>query len=246
MSKKVYLFATCLGQGLMGKTVINTVNLLKREGIEVIYKKDQTCCGQPSYNTGYFDETKKIALHNVKLFNEDIPVLVPSGSCAGVMKYDYLELFKGEKEEEMIKNFSKRVYSLATYLDEILNVKYEDKGGPLRIAWHTNCHALRVTHSIEHGKNLIKRLKNIELVELDHEEECCGFGGTFAVKEPEVSNAMALEKVKDIESKNVKYIVTGDGGCILNIGGTLSRAGSKVKPLHLYDLLWNRIEGIEL
>lgn len=243
MSKKVYLFATCLGSATKGRTLVSAIKLLQREGIEVIYKKDQTCCGQPSYNTGYFEEAKKIALYNADLFKGDYPILVPSGSCTGVMKHDYVELFHGDKNEGKIKEFASRVCELGVYLDKVLDVKYEDMGDPVKITWHTNCHALRVAHTIESSKNLLARLKNVELVPLKYEEECCGFGGTFSVKEPEISNAMSEEKIKDIMRTGVKYLVSADGGCMLNIYGTLKRHNSDIRLIHLYDFLLKRIQG---
>ncbi|CZE49272.1 (Fe-S)-binding protein [Campylobacter geochelonis] len=243
MSQKVYLFATCLGASMMGKTVVNAIKLLQREGIEVIFKKDQTCCGQPSYNTGYFNDTKEVALYNAKLFSENYPILVPSGSCAGMMMHDYVELFKGEKEEEKIKEFSSKIVELSVYLDKVLNVKYEDAGEPIKVTWHSNCHALRVAKSIESNLNLLKRFKNVELVQLEYEKECCGFGGTFAVKEPEISNAMTLEKIKHIEETGVKYLISADGGCLMNIAGTMSKHGKNIKALHLYDFILSRLNG---
>jgi len=243
MSKRVYLFATCLGSAVMGRTVVSAIELLQREGVEVVYKKDQTCCGQPSFNTGYFNETKKIAKYLANLFDEDYPVLVPSGSCAGMMMHDYLDLFKGDPDEGMIRNFASKVQELSVYLDKNLDVKYEDKGEPIKVTWHSNCHALRVAKSIESSKNLIRKLSNVELVNLTYEEECCGFGGTFSVKEPEISNAMATEKVNDIVNSGAKYIISGDGGCMLNIGGTLKRQGKDIKVVHLYDFLLKRIKG---
>ncbi|CAD7289198.1 Lactate utilization protein A [Campylobacter majalis] len=246
MSKKVYFFATCLGSAVMGRTVISAIKLLQREGIEVIYREKQTCCGQPSYNTGYFEETKKIALYNAKQFSENYPIIVPSGSCAGMMVEDYGELFHGDKNEAFMKEFSSRIIELGVFLDKHLGVKYEDKGEPIKITWHTNCHALRVSHTIQSSKNLLAQLKNVELVDLKYEEECCGFGGTFAVKEPDISNAMAIEKIKDIENAGAKYVVSGDGGCLLNISGTLKRQNAKTQSMHLYDFILKRIEGERL
>jgi conserved hypothetical secreted protein len=228
---------------MMGKTIINATKLLRREGVEVIFKKDQTCCGQPTYNTGYFADTKKIALYNANLFDKDYPIVVPSGSCAGMMAKDYLELFKDDENYEKIKEFSSKIVEFSVYLDQILNVNYEDLGAPLNVTWHSNCHALRVAKSVESSKNLIKRLKNVNLIDLQFEEECCGFGGTFAVKEPEISNAMALEKIKDIKNSGAKYVISGDGGCLLNIGGTLRRHNEEIRAVHLYDFLIARISG---
>lgn len=246
MSKTVYFYATCLGTATMQETVLNAIRLLRKEGVEVIFKKDQTCCAQPSFNTGYFKESKEIALYNARLFKEDYPIIVPSGSCAGMMSHDYLQLFKNEANYEEVAKFSSRVIELSQYLDEVLGVNYEDKGEPIKITWHSNCHALRVQKSIRASKNLLRRLKNVELVELEYEEECCGFGGTFSIKEPEISNAMARAKVEDIQKSGAKYVISGDGGCLLNISGTMSRMGLDIRGVHLYDFLLKRLEGVAI
>lgn len=245
MQKKVYFYATCLGSAAMQTTVLNSIKLLRSAGVEVIFKKDQTCCGQPSYNTGYFKDTKKIALYNAELFNEDLPVVIPSGSCGGMMSHDYVELFKNDANYEKIKKFSSKVIELSQYLEKI-GFEIEDKGEPIKVTWHTNCHALRVQKSIEANKNLLKKLKNVELVELKYEEECCGFGGTFSVKEPEISNAMAVAKVNDIVNSGAKIILSADGGCLLNIKGTIDKMGLDIKCYHLYDFLVARMEGVSL
>ena len=244
--RKVYFFATCLGTAAMQEAVLSGIKLLRREGVEVIFKKNQTCCAQPSFNSGYFKESKEVALYNIKQFPEDYPIVVPSGSCAGMMSHDYLNLFKDDKDFPLVERFSKRVYELSQYLDSVLNVEYEDKGEAIKVAWHSNCHALRIQKSVESSKNLIRKLKNVELVPLEFEEECCGFGGTFSVKEPEISNAMAMQKVKDIQNSGAQYLISGDGGCLLNIRGTMKKLGVDVRGLHLYDFLQKRLEGVAL
>lgn len=244
--RKVYFFATCLGSAAMQDSVLNAIKLLRREGVEVIFKKNQTCCSQPSFNSGYFNESKTVAMHNINLFDEDIPIIVPSGSCAGMMGHDYLQLFEGSLEFDKVQKFAARVYDLSQYLDEILQVNYEDKGEKIKVAWHSNCHALRVAKSVEASKNLIRKFANVELLELEHEEECCGFGGTFAVKESDISNAMALAKIEDIKKTGASYLISGDGGCLLNISGTMKRNGVDIKCLHLYDFLIKRLEGAPL
>lgn len=246
MQKKVYFFATCLGSAIYTNTSINAIKLLQREGIEVIFKKDQTCCGQPSYNTGYFEESKKVALYNMELFSKDIPLIIPSGSCAGMMKHDYIELFKNTEYEQKAREFSKNVYELGEYLDEHLKVNYEDRGEKIKVTWHSNCHALRVQQCIKSSKNLIKKLKNVELIELEYEEECCGFGGTFSVKESDISHAMAKKKIEDIQKTNVDYIISADSGCLMNIAGTMEKSSLPIKGIHLYDFLYKRLNGVEL
>lgn len=246
MQNKIYFFATCLGNAIFTQTSLNAIKLLRKEGIEVIFKKDQTCCGQPSYNTGYFEETKKVALYNMELFNGEFDIIIPSGSCAGMMKHDYVELFRGSEFEQKAVDFSKRVYELSEYLDKVLKVKYIDKGEKIKVTWHSNCHALRVQKCIESSKNLIKQFENVELVELEREEECCGFGGTFAVKEPEISNAMVNEKISFIEKSGADYIISADGGCLMNISGAMQKQNKNIKGVHLYDFLIKRIEGVAL
>ncbi|MCE3039468.1 (Fe-S)-binding protein [Helicobacter anatolicus] len=238
---KVYFFATCLGSIAYSSACVNAIKLLQYAGFEVVFKKDQTCCGQPSYNSGYFEETRKVALYNMDLFNEDYPIVLPSGSCAGMMKHDYCELFEGHPEYQRAKDFSQRVFEVSEFLDLHSDIKLQDKGEPTRITWHSNCHALRVAKCIPSAKKLLRQLENVTLVELEKEEECCGFGGTFSVKEPEISNAMVMEKIKDIQSRKVDYLVAGDGGCLLNISGKMQKMGLDIKSMHLYDFLAQRI-----
>ncbi|RAX54065.1 oxidoreductase [Helicobacter sp. 16-1353] len=238
---KAYFFATCLGGIAYSNTCLNAIKLLQQQGVEVIFKKDQTCCGQPSYNSGFYEYTKKIAMHNIALFDKPYPIIVPSGSCAGVMKVDYLELFADDGDYSVVKEFCSRIYELSDFLLKELKVKYEDKGEKVKVTWHSNCHALRVAKSIESSKALIRQLNNVELVELEREEECCGFGGTFSIKEPEISKAMVEEKIADIKSRGVDYLVSGDAGCLMNITGAMEKSGAGVKSVHLYDFIAQRI-----
>ena len=245
MNKKVYLFSTCVCSSAMPQTVINAIELLRLANVDVIYKKNQTCCSQPSYNSGYFEESKKIVLHNVALFEEDesLPIVVPAGSCAGMFSHDILELFKGDKEFERIKRFSERVYDLSQYLHKVCQVNYEDKGAPLTITWHTSCHAFRIQKCVDSQKALLSQFKNVTLAPLQYEEECCGFGGTFSIKEPEISNAIVSAKIDAIKHTGAKYVVAGDSDCILNIQGALKRQNSDIQVVHLYDFLLDRIKG---
>lgn len=239
--KKVYFFATCFGAAAYADTCLHAMQLLQKEGVEVIFKKDQTCCGQPSYNSGYYDETKEVVLHNLELFKGDYPIIIPSGSCAGMMREDYKELFCGTKYEEEVKQFSSRIYELSEYLDKVLQVRYFDVGAPIKITWHSNCHALRVAKCITSAKNLLRSLSNVELVELEREEECCGFGGTFSVKEPEISHAMVSEKIADIQARNIDCLVSADAGCLMNISGAMAKMGVDIQSMHLYDFLAKRV-----
>ncbi len=238
---RVYFFATCLGGIAFSSACANAIKILQKAGVEVVFKKDQTCCGQPSFNSGYFEESKRVVMHNINLFSEGYPVIVPSGSCAGMMKHDYLELFEGHHEYQRVEEFCSRVFELSEFLDKVLDFEFEDCGDPIKITWHSNCHALRVAKCIPSAKKIIRSLKNVTLIELEKEEECCGFGGTFSVKEPEISQAMVKEKIADIQSRGVDYLVSGDGGCLLNIAGSMQKMGLDIKALHFYDFLAQRI-----
>lgn len=239
---KVYFFATCIGSAAYADTCVNAIKLLQREGIEVIFRKNQTCCGQPSYNSGYYEETKKVATYNLELFEKDYPIIIPSGSCTGMMREDYVHLFKNSDLEGRFNSYSKRVYELSEYLDKIVGVKYEDKGEETTITWHSNCHALRVSKCISSAKNILRSLKNVHLIELDREEECCGFGGTFSVKEAQISNSMVSQKIEDINSKNVDYFISADAGCLMHISGAIAKQKQNIKSMHLYDFLAQRLE----
>lgn len=238
---RVFFFSTCLGASSCADTCINSIKLLQKEGVEVVFKKDQTCCGQPAFNSGYNEEARKVALHQMNLFKGSEPVILPSGSCTGMMRVDYIELFKGTEYEAQAREFSKRVYELSEFLDSVLKVKYEDKGERVKVTWHSNCHALRVAKCIDSAKNLIRSLQNVELVELEREEECCGFGGTFSIKEAEISNAMVSRKIEDIKNQNVEYLLSADAGCLMNISGAMKKQGVDLKAMHWYDFLAQRI-----
>lgn len=239
---RVYFFSTCIGAAAFADTCVNSVKLLQNAGVEVIFKKDQTCCGQPSYNSGFYEETKRIALYNMDLFSDDYPIILPSGSCSGMMRVDYVELFHGTPYEERAKSFCSRIYELSEFLHKVLNVSYEDKGTKTKVVWHSNCHALRVAKCIDSSKSIIKSFKNVELVELQREEDCCGFGGAFSIKEAGISNAMVTQKIQDIQSCNVEYVISSDAGCLLHISGAMKKQGiHNVKAIHLYDFIAHRV-----
>lgn len=239
--KKVYFYATCLGSVAYSRACADAIKILQKCGVQVIFKQAQTCCGQPSYNSGYYEESRRVCLYNMNLFENPYPIIVVSGSCAGMMKHDYPELFKNTEHFSRACEFAGRVYEVAEFLDLVLDAKFTDTGDPVRITWHSNCHALRVAKCIPSCKKIIRQLKNVTLLELDGEEECCGFGGTFSVKEPGISQKMVAAKISDIESKNVDFLISNDGGCLLNIAGAMDKLGSKIKPVHFYEFLAQRI-----
>ena len=242
-TNKVYFFGTCLMDAVYPDAGMAAIRLLQSLGVEVVFPQGQSCCGQPAYNSGFTREARAVARKQIQVFPESYPVVVPSGSCAGMMKHHYPGLFAGTPDEAAARLFAGRVYELSEYLATVLSVTLEDHGDPVTITWHSSCHALREMDVIRHSKALIRQLKNVTLVELERETECCGFGGTFAVKQPDISAAMVKDKVADITRTGASALVAGDCGCLLNITGAMANAGIAVDGKHLAEFLWERING---
>ena len=242
--KTVNYFGTCLVDIAYPDAGMAGIRLLQREGVEVIFPKDQSCCGQPAYNSGFRDEARDVAWKQVQVFSgNNYPIIVPSGSCAGMMKYHYLELFKNDSEYYQVKRFSDRIFELTEFLLHALHVKYEDKGLPLKLTWHSSCHALREIGCTEDSKALLRQLANVELVEIEKEHECCGFGGTFSIKQPQISAAMVHDKVQDIKATGAKQFITGDCGCMMNITGHMEKEKVGIEGKHIAEFILERIDG---
>lgn len=241
--ERVYFFGTCLADMLYPDAGMAGIRLIEREGISVVFPQEQSCCGQPAYNTGYFDEARAVARKQLQIFSTDDPIVVPSGSCAGMLKYHYLELFEGHPEYDDVKHFAGRIYELSEFLVRVLDVRLNDRGQPIKVTWHSSCHARREMNIIEDSKALIRQLQNVELVELEREHECCGFGGTFAVKHPQISAAMVRDKVSDIQASGATRMITGDCGCLMNISGVMAKEAIPITGQHLAEFIWERIHG---
>ncbi|NYZ11491.1 (Fe-S)-binding protein [Azospirillum sp. RWY-5-1] len=239
----VYYFGTCLIDLFYPEAGMAGIELLQGQGVRVVFPQGQSCCGQPAYNSGYRDEARKVARAQLALFTEDWPVVVPSGSCAGMMKKHWPELFHGTPDQARAEAVAGRVWELTQFLVNVLDIRLEDKGEPLRITWHASCHAQREMGVVDEPKALLRQLRNVELVELAREKECCGFGGTFAVRHPEISAAMVGDKIADIENTGAKAVVSGDCGCLLNITGALEAGKRPVRGQHIAQFLKERTHG---
>lgn len=236
----VYFFGTCVidlfypGAGLAG------MELLQRQGLRVVFPPDQSCCGQPARNSGYLDEARAVALKQIAAFPNDWPIVVPSGSCAGMMKTHYPDLFEGRPEHAKAKAFATRVFELTDFLVNVLGVELQDKGEPVRVTWHGSCHSMREMGVIDQPKALLRQLANVELVENPREKECCGFGGTFAVRQPEISAAMVTDKIAALEETRAAEVLSGDCGCLMNINGALEKAAKPMSGRHIAEFLLER------
>lgn len=244
----VYLFSTCLVDQFSPHAGLDTLRLLEREGIRVHYLEKQTCCGQPAHSSGYPDEARSVALHQMNLFTEAWPVVVPSGSCAGMMRTHYPHLFaKDPVLHAKAVALSERVFELTEFLVHVVNFHHEDLGAPRRVALHTSCHARRQMGSHETSAALLESLSNVQVDVHARVEECCGFGGTFALLYPDISEAIVNEKVAAIKDTGVACVVSADCGCLLNITGRAAKqdelAGRTEPSLageHIASFLWQR------
>jgi L-lactate dehydrogenase complex protein LldE len=230
---------TCLGDALFPDIGLATVRLLRRLGIAVDFPQAQTCCGQPHFNSGYHDLARDLARHTITAFANSQMVVTPSGSCAAMVKLEYPELLHGDLIwHARAEDLARRTHELSDFLVNVLNV--EDVGARFdgRVTYHMACH-LRGLGVQSEPQRLLSMVRGLELVPLERFDECCGFGGSFAVRYPGISGAMVQDKATLIEKSGASAVVATDAGCLMNIGGCLRRRGSDVKIMHLAEVLAN-------
>ncbi len=237
---KVYFFGTCLMDTLYPDAGIAAMRLLKRAGLSVVFPRDQSCCGQPARNSGYAPEALQVATKQLDTFPEDWPIIVASGSCAGMMRLHYPQMFAGTDDEDRAKAFAGRVYELSWFLVHVLKLQLQDHGDPVRVAYHTSCSARREMNIVEEPLQLLSQLANVTVVPFARETECCGFGGAFSIKQPQISSAMVTDKIGAIVESGAQVLLSGDCGCLMNMGGALEKAGHAIRPVHLAQFLWER------
>lgn len=243
--RRVYLFGTCVVDLFYPEAGMDAIHLLEREGIRVDYPQGQSCCGQPAYTSGYTEQARTVARAQLALFAEDYPVVVPSGSCAGMLREHYADLFKDEPETlKQVQALAARTYELAEFLLFVCKVQLNDNGEPVKVALHTSCSARREMNTHLHGRALLAQLRNVERVEHSHESECCGFGGTFSVRMPDISGAMVADKTLALKESGAHQVVSADCGCLMNINGALEKQQEALRGQHLASFLRQRIGGV--
>lgn len=240
----VYVFGTCLIDTLFPQAGLSAMRLLREAGVRVIYPQGQTCCGQPAYNSGYRDEARRVALAQLAAFPLDLPVVVPSASCAGMLKVQYPALFAGTPDQARAESLAARVYELTDFLVRALDYQPRDLGNPVKVALHNSCSARREMGVAGAATALLGRLTQVTAVEPECATECCGFGGAFAVKQPELSAAMTGDKADAIVSTGAQVLVGQDCGCLMSLSGTFARrrerGGSGPEVMHIAEFLWGR------
>jgi L-lactate dehydrogenase complex protein LldE len=237
---RVALFVTCLVDGLYPQVGKATVALLERLGVRVEVPMSQSCCGQMHVNTGYGREALPLVRRYIDAFAGYDAVVVPSGSCAGSVRHQHAMLAGKAGETGLAdeaREAATRTYELSEFLLDVLGV--EDVGAhyPHRVTYHPTCHSLRVLRVGERPLRLLRQVRGIDLVELPQAESCCGFGGTFAVKNADASSAMLADKMSNVLATRAEVCTAGDASCLMHIGGGLSRLRTGVRTVHLAEIL---------
>jgi L-lactate dehydrogenase complex protein LldE len=234
----VSLFFTCLADAFYPQVVFAAVEVLERFGASVRVPLSQTCCGQPAFNSGNRKEARAMARKLLLSFPGDDYIVTPSGSCAAMVKHGYPVLFRDEPRTLSLAHaVGERVYELSQFLVDVLGVTDPKSDFSGKVTYHDSCHLRRGLGVTEAPRKLLRAIPGVEFVEMEESDRCCGFGGVFSVKYPQISCKMTERKVERILASGADYVTAGDLGCLMNIGGMISRAGYPVKIIHLAEIL---------
>ncbi|MFJ9393170.1 (Fe-S)-binding protein [Nocardioides sp. NPDC101246] len=237
---RVALMVTCINDALYPSTGQAVVRLLRRLGVEVDFPQAQTCCGQPMVNTGYLDEAVPVVRTFVDAFAGYDAVVTPSGSCAGSARHQHSIVARRSGDEALeraVAEVAPKIYELSEFLVDVLGVTDVGAYYPHRVTYHPTCHSLRMLGVGDRPRRLLESVRGIRLVDLPGADQCCGFGGTFAVKNADTSVAMGADKARHIRETGAEIVVAGDNSCLTHIGGVLSRQRSGVRTVHLAEIL---------
>lgn len=236
--KDVSMFIPCTVDLFLPHIGEATASLLRRGGVNPVYHRGQTCCGQPALNSGYREEAKKAAKHFIELFCNDEVIVAPSGSCVCMVKHHYPDLLRDEPEWfHRASELAPRVYELSQYLVDVLRLSDMGAAFQGKVAYHESCHVLRGLGVSTQPKKLISAVRGTTLVSMNQEDFCCGFGGEFANHYPDISESMVQDKVQNYLESGADLLVLCEPGCLLNIGGYLSRHHPEKRVMHLASFL---------
>jgi L-lactate dehydrogenase complex protein LldE len=248
---RIALFATCLADALFPRAAQATVVLLERLGHEVIFPAGQTCCGQMHLNTGYQPEALQLVRHHVEVFEHALApeadggdgagaVVAPSGSCVGSVRHQHADVARSLGDPalaERAEAVAARTYELSELLVDVLQITDVGARYPHRVTYHPTCHSLRLLRVADKPLRLLRAVAGLELAELEGAEQCCGFGGTFALKNADTSTAMLADKMRAVQATRAEVLTAGDSSCLMHIGGGLSRLRAGTRTVHLAEIL---------
>lgn len=237
--RRVQLFATCLIETLRPEAGMAVVRLLEKLGITVEYPQGQTCCGQPAFNGGAWDDARAMAKYTLDVLSKsDAPIVIPSGSCADMLVHHYPEILASDpKYGALAENIAARTYEFSQFVVDVLGITDFGAHSSARLTYHPSCHLLRGLKITQPPRELLANVHGGELLEMPDASECCGFGGLFAIKMADISSAMLERKLDAIESTQAETVVGCDISCLLHIGGGLHRRGDKIDTKHLAEIL---------
>ena len=234
---RLALFVPCYIDQFHSAVALATARVLQHLGHEVIVPAGQTCCGQPTFNTGDWDESRRIARHFLEVFEPYETVVAPSGSCVGMVRENYPWLFEGQPELPRAQAMAPRVHEFTSFLVDCLGVT--DLGAMVEatVTLHDSCHALRELGIRQQPRALLANVQGLTLVEMPQSDVCCGFGGAFSVKYPEISTAMADDKLANAVSTEAEFITGVEASCLMHLRGRIERRGLPIKTIHIAELL---------
>jgi L-lactate dehydrogenase complex protein LldE len=235
--RKVSLFIPCFVDQLTPQVGMDAARVLRRIGCEVDFPEAQTCCGQPAFNTGYWDEARSVAERFIRVFRNADAVVCPSGSCTTMVRNFYPELLANTTVAGDAASIGKRVFEFSEFLVKVLDVTDVGATFPHLVTFHDACHGLRELRLKQEPRELLRHVRGIEFVEMPSSEECCGFGGTFATKFGMISAAMGDTKAGNAEASGAEFVVSIDPSCLLHIDGILRRRNSRARTIHLASIL---------
>jgi L-lactate dehydrogenase complex protein LldE len=236
---KVQLFIPCFVDQLYPQTAFNMVKVLEKACCDVSYNTNQTCCGQPAFNAGFWDESRDVCTKFIKDFEGADYIVAPSASCVGFVRNYYSKLFENSSQHNAVKDLGKRIFEFSEFLTDVL--KIENYGAELnaKATYHDSCAALRECKIKTGPRTLLSFVKGLELVEMNDVETCCGFGGTFAVKFEAISSGMADQKITNALATGAEYIISTDLSCLMQLDGFIKNKNLPLKTMHIADVLAN-------
>jgi len=234
---KVQIFIPCFVDQLYPDTAFNMVKVLEKAACDVYYNQNQTCCGQPAFNAGFVDEARSVASKFLKDFEGSDYIVAPSASCVGFVRNYYPSLFDNSATHNDVKGLGNRLFEFSEFLTQVLKIENFGSEFNAKATYHDSCAALRECKIKEGPRELLKHVKGLELVEMNDNETCCGFGGTFSVKFEPISIGMAEQKISNALETGAEYIISTDMSCLMQINGVIRKKGLSLKTIHLADVL---------
>jgi L-lactate dehydrogenase complex protein LldE len=233
----VELFIPCFIDQLYPQTAFNTIKILEKAGCKVVYNSEQTCCGQPAYNAGFWEEAKVVGEKFLNDFSESAYIVSPSASCTGMVKNSFNDLFTNTTAHNRCRSIQNNIYELSDFLVNILKKDYFGAELEGRAVYHDSCSGLRECNIKAEPRQLLSKVHGLDLVEMKDTDVCCGFGGTFAVKFDSISSAMAEQKINNALEMEADYIISTDASCLINLQAYIDQHNLKLKTMHIADVL---------